>query len=490
MAPVYSALRGTTPVRGFFLGGLFGWLIWFPSVWWLQLPLRDIANMSSAAATLFTLTGCFLMAFPYAVAGAVTSFWRERKSGATKAACDAAIFTSVITFLTPIFHGSVAHTQYLCPIILQILELGGAPLLLFFILWVNFLIAESVVVYRQTRKIPSLQLAIVAMILSSTFIFGAIRLHQFDAAMKSAPPEKWITIGSVQPNIPIPVGAERQPAPNAVSNNFFTALAQARELARQHPEIDLFAFPENPATFVFNQDSARRNALGDLIADTGKPALLNVDAIESANADASGGAQRYNVTVLIDTNRNLAGNYPKMKRVPFVEYIPGETKFPWLRRWFPKSLRVLEGDAPKVFEIRPGALVIPLICYEGTLSPLTRQFVKLDGNVMVNQVNDSWFLRTPASEIHLALTLFRAVEYRAPLVRVTNAGIGAHIQATGQIVPGSRTGLFTEAATAFPLYIPPRRSVYSHIGNWWMLTLSLLWLPHPKRNRAKYRKQT
>jgi apolipoprotein N-acyltransferase len=322
-------------------------------------------------------------------------------------------------------------------------------------------------------------------ILISIFIFGAIRLHQFESAINSSSAEQQITVGAVQPNIPIPIAAQRQPAPNAISNNFFTAIEQARTLARQHPEIDLLALPENPATFVFNQDSARRNTLGELITETGKPVVLNVDAIDAENS-GSGEARRYNVTVLIDTNRNLAGHYPKMKRVPFVEYIPGETKFSWLRKWFPKSLRVLEGNDPKVFEIRPDVRVIPLICYEGTISSLTRRFINLGGNVIVNQVNDSWFLRTPASEFHLALTLFRAVEYRVPLVRVTNAGIGAHIQADGRIVPGSRTELFTETEKAFPLYVPPKRSVYSRIGNYWMLGFVLL-LPVGKffRRRAK-----
>ena len=467
MVPILYELRTTSPLRGFLLSGLFGWLMWFTSVWWLQAPLRDIVGMSGFAAILFTMAGCLLMAFPYAMAGAIICKW-PRQSGIAGAARDAAIFTVTITWLTPILQGSIAHTQYQYPIVLQILELGGSPLLLFLIFWVNWLVADGVLAFQNNRSIPWKPLGASVAIFSTVIIYGAIRLQQFDSSMKSAPRGQWLTVGAVQPNIPIAVMKERQPDPNALANDFFSAMEQAKELAQRHPEIDLLALPENPATFLFNQDPARRQALGKLITETGKPVILNVDAFDSSKA-VNGIVERYNIAVLMDANRDLTGSYPKIKRIPVVEYIPGETAFPWLRKCFPKSMRVLEGPSPVVFGLRPGVKIIPLICYEGTVSSFTRQFVRKGGNVIVNQVNDSWFLRTPASEVHLALTLFRTIEYRVPLVRVTNSGIGAHIQADGRIVPGSRTELFTKTATAFPLYVPPRRSVYAQIGNYWMI---------------------
>jgi apolipoprotein N-acyltransferase len=466
MVPLFFELSQTKPLRGFLFGTIFGWLMWFTSVWWLHAPLHDIAGLSRAGSILFIAMGCVLMGVPYGLASAIICKWRA-KSGIFGAGRDAAIFTVAITFLTPVFPGSMAHTQYQYPVVLQILELGGTPLLLFLMFGVNRLIADAFLPSDQANnrwKRFGGAIAIVAVIVG----YGTIRLQQFEAEAASAPTQQRIKIAAIQPNIPIPVAPDRQPDPDALTNDFFTAIEQARELAAKETDVDLFAFPENPATFLFNSDTARRDAIGKLIQQTGKPVVLNADAIDSVKS-TNEVPERYNLALLLDSQRNLAGHYAKIKRVPAVEFIPGEKMFPWLRTWLPKSQRVLAGNEITVFKLNENVRLIPLICYEGTISSLTRQFVQKGGNVILNLVNDSWFLRTPASEIHLALTLFRAVEYRVPLVRVTNSGTGAHIQADGRIVAGSKTEIFTRAERAHSLHIPAKRSFYAQIGNWWML---------------------
>jgi len=483
VAPLFVGLRGLRPLSAGGWAGVYGWWTWGSSTWWLHAPLREILGLPMGTAIALTLAGGLLLALPYALAGAVAAWW-PRRSGWVGATREAAIFTLALYWLAPVFDGNYAHTQYRFPAVFQVVELGGTPLLLFLILWVNSLLAEGFLAWRQARARPWAPVVVAAVILAGVLAYGTLRLRQFDAAMAAAPPEQWFTVGAIQPNLPLPLPPERAPAPAALTNDFFTALAQGRELARQHPEVEALAFPENPATFVFNTDMARRQALGQLIRQTGKPVLLNVDAVDPAPAVADVPA-RYNVAAWLDADRNLAGSYAKIKRLPLVEYLPGEAAFPWLRHWFPRSLRVQAGEGPAVFELRPGIRVIPLICYEGTLSAFPRRFVRLGGNFIINQVNDSWFLRTPASEVHLAVTRYRTVEYRVPLVRVTNSGIGAHIQADGRIVPGSRTPLFAEAATAFPLYVPPQRSVYTWLGDFWMLGFLPLFLPRFPRRRGK-----
>lgn len=482
MVPLFVGLSGNPPLRAGWLAGLYGWLILFSNVWWLHAPLHDIIGLPAPGALTLVAGGCLLMSLPYGLAGFLAARW-PRRNGFWGAARDAAIFALSVYWLTPIFHGNLAHTQYQLPAVFQILELGGTPLLLFVMLWVNCLVAESFRGSWSARVLPWKPavgaLAIVAVVLA----YGAVRLGQFDSAMKAAPPEQWFTVGAIQPNLPIPVAAGRQPAPEALGNDFFTAAAQGRELALRHPELDVIAFPENPATFDFNVDGVRRRALGQLITQSGKPVILNVDAVDTAPAP-KGVPPRYNVAVWMDAERNLAGSYAKIKRIPIVEYLPGEAALPGLRKWFPRSLRVMAGTGPVVFELKPHIRMIPLICYEGTFSAFARSFVRRGGNFMLNQVNDSWFLRTPASEVHLALTLYRTVEYRVPLVRVSNSGVSAHIQADGRIVPGSRTRLFSKAATAFPLYVPPHRSVYTRIGDFWMLGFFPLFLPRFARGKV------
>lgn len=468
LVPFFWGLRQAATLReGGLLGLGFGWLGWFGSVWWLAAPLREILGMPGGAALGLTVAGCLLLAAPYAVAGGVVTRWIP-SSGIAGALAAAAVFTLTTVWLGLVFQGNIAHCLYRYPVALQVLELGGVPLLLFAIYGVNWLLADAFLLFRERRNAALKLGGCAALIFCLVVGYGAVRLRQFSSEMEAAGPQRWITVGAVQPNIPIGIPGERHPAPESLRNSFFTALDQARELAANHPGIDLLVLPENPATFLFNQDNERRRALGQLIGATGIPVILNADA-RDAPGESGEAAGRYNIAVLVDANRDVTGSYVKIKRLPLVEYLPLEERLPWLRRWFPASLRVVEGPGPELLPVNDDVRVIPLICYEGTMSAFTRAFVREGGNLIVNQTNDSWFLRTRASEIHLALALCRSVENRVPMVRVTNSGVGVHVQANGSIVPGSKTGLFVESVTAFPLYVPPERALYARIGDSWLI---------------------
>src|SRR5687768_7804627 len=71
MAPMLYQLQKVNAPGGFFLAGLFGWLMWFVSVWWLHAPLHDMLGMPVGGAIVFVMGGCVLMALPYAIAGTI-----------------------------------------------------------------------------------------------------------------------------------------------------------------------------------------------------------------------------------------------------------------------------------------------------------------------------------------------------------------------------------------------------------------------------------
>ena len=91
------------------------------------------------------------------------------------------------------------------------------------------------------------------------------------------------------------------------------------------------------------------------------------------------------------------------------------------------------------------AKMIPSLCYEVIFSDFIRGMVGAGGNIIVNMSDDAWFGQSSAANIHLSLALFRSAEYRVPLVRVTNSGFGAFVQ-------------------AFSLHVPSQRSIYFYIG--------------------------
>ena len=88
---------------------------------------------------------------------------------------------------------------------------------------------------------------------------------------------------------------------------------------------------------------------------------------------------------------------------------------------------------PEMLEVPAKNIKIgPLICYEDIMAELSRNYVKMGANLLVNLTNDAWFGRSIAPYQHLLLSIPRAVETRRYLVRSTNSGISAIVSPTGR----------------------------------------------------------
>jgi apolipoprotein N-acyltransferase len=192
--------------------------------------------------------------------------------------------------------------------------------------------------------------------------------------------------------------------------------------------------------------------------------------------DGDGVARYANSAVLIRPDGAHSPPYVKRILVPFSEYLPLEEALPFLRRLFPGAARYEAGKEMVLMDL-PGkdVRVIPTICYESVFTRHIRKGVEAGGNLVVNMVDDAWFGPTAASAVHLALGVLRAVEYRVPLVRVTNSGDGVFVGASGRIVPGTRTPSFQTAITVRTLFTPDSRSPYARWGDavlWGLTVLS------------------
>ena len=70
-----------------------------------------------------------------------------------------------------------------------------------------------------------------------------------------------------------------------------------------------------------------------------------------------------------------------------------------------------------------------MICFESHFGSLSREYARRGADVLVEMTNDGYLGKTPVLRQHLANSVFRAVETKRPLLRVTNVGeIGrAHV---------------------------------------------------------------
>lgn len=183
------------------------------------------------------------------------------------------------------------------------------------------------------------------------------------------------------------------------------------------------------------------------------------------------------------------GEYKKIHRVPFGEYIP---RLPVLDQLIaaldiPAShARAGTVDQPL---LKMGALHInPVICYEIAFSELVRQRSQ-GADFIVVLSDDSWYGHSLAQSQQLAISQMRALETQRSLLASTNNGRTALISPAGRIIkqlPSYRAGVLVGQ-------LQPRQGMtpFMRYGHWplWVLITGLLAVPLARRCRGQCKRQ-
>lgn len=127
------------------------------------------------------------------------------------------------------------------------------------------------------------------------------------------------------------------------------------------------------------------------------------------------------------------GIYRKRHLVPFGEYFPFRGIMHWLNFMDVPMADFSEGAADQPpLRVRGLALGVT-ICYEITRSHLVRSTLP-EAALLVTVSNDAWFGDSLAPHQHLEIARMRARETGRPLLRATNTGISAIIDAKGELL--------------------------------------------------------
>ena len=194
---------------------------------------------------------------------------------------------------------------------------------------------------------------------------------------------------------------------------------------------DLVIWPETALPFYMDQLgafgpelSARLRRRGSLLL-TGAPTQVD--------------GQTYNSLVALGS---AAGAYNKQHLVPFGEFIPMRG----LLHVFGDYVQIPMSDFGRGDAQQPGfelgsVRIGASICYEIIFPGLIRRSLP-ESNVLVNVSNDAWFGNSLAPHQHLQIARLRAMESERYVLRGTNNGISAIIDATGTVL--ARTPQFEE----------------------------------------------
>lgn len=457
VVPIYFALKG--------LSGRWAALVLFVIAyactllimsWFIQAIIK-FTGLNDVLAAVVMLVFAMYIAAPYALIGYLAGKFQLLNSHFGGLLLAAEMVVPVMFYPTPL-PGNYAHNLYTQAEFIQIVDLGGMSLLLFVVMYVNFLLFKGCrhMLSKQGGGLPTVLAGVC--ILAMVYGYGAWRIA--DVETKTADAET-LRLGIVQPKL------SRQ-------DSIKRLYRLSRNLVQEHPDIDLLVWPEFPTAFSFTDNDIDRQEVRDLIRDIQKPMIV-VSGYSYTNQDTAqkGEETYYNLTHLINAQGELEATYKKQVLVPFFEYVPYEQSLPVLRELFPDAHQYVPGSGNTVFTV-DGLNIIPLICYETVFPDITRDFLAIDGQMIVNMTNDIWLGNTKGSYYHFAMGMFRAVEHRIPWVRATNSGVSGLVSASGEIDQASLTALQSMTTAVYEVKHAHVWSLYSAYGDWFLYLLTVL----------------
>ena len=466
MVPILITLNNIQNSRyAFMLGLLAATLGWMFSIWWVVGGLAKVTFSHSNIILPFVFLFCLISALPYAFAGYLQAKfnWGTSILGTLKSA---AIFTLLINFIPHILPGNLAHSLYQSPVQIQLLSLGGVPLLFFTLHWVNALIACAIYQWRAEKKIALYSLSLAILIILANLIYGRLTLAE-NTTLSSK--QSSITVAMVQPNFDISLRTREDWLTQA------PLLMKLMSQVSNKNEVDLIVLPELPTPISYHDFSEDRSLFNEVLNN--KSVLISDISYDSNTTNnVNTNLSYFNAIELIQKQQRIS-QYQKRILVPFGEYLPFEENLPFLRAIFPDAPNYQAGTKATLLPLSINGNTInlvPLICYEAVFTKLVREGVDLGGDIFINSVNDAWFGDTAGRDVHLALALYRTIEFQKPMVRVTNNGISSIFNAQGEIILGSSIAPFSAGTSITKVFIPQMKSFYQSYPNFFMILFLIL----------------
>lgn len=458
VAPLIALAETHEPRQAFrlgWLGGLagigcaFSWLVYafqvfggFPFAIALALFILPVGWMGLQIAT-FTGLLAWLGPLPFGLAAPVT-------------------FTLVELVFPTLFPWRIAHTQSHVVTLLQTGDLAGPYLLGFAIVWVN---AGLVCAVLRRERLPLVMSAALVLVL---LLYGAERLATIDALRAAARP---LRVGVVQGNI----GVERKGDRTLFRRN----LEDYRRLSHAIAEgIDLLVWPETVAQRPIPKDARTPPGDSHPFPDAPRPLVFGGLTIESGAEER----RLYNSAFLVEPNGAIVGRYDKRVLVPFGEYLPFATRFPWLRRLSPATGHFTPGAGPALLVAGDDVRIGALICYEDVIPGPAREAVQHGATLLLNLTNDAWYGVSAEPYQHQALALWRAVETRRDFIRSTNTGLTTAISATGRLL--GELPIFIAATLPVEARLLALQTFYVRWGDVFAWGIALVWIVAAARRLA------
>lgn len=457
LVPLLVSIWGESKPRAFMFGFIMGLPYFIGTNYWIYHSGYHYGGLSLPASVgSVILLGLYLSLFT----GAFAALYSDRISSTSlPASLLAPVFWVLMEYLrthalTGFPYSIIGYTQHSMLKTIQSADLFGVYATSFIVVAVNGAVADIFIMRGRREHMPLFNLTptlaallLVAVAVGANLVYGAQRLNEsakgnlirvsvvqgnIDQAIKWSPEHKQATI-EIYRQLSLPAEGDMKP--------------------------DLVVWPESSIPFVYGADKETTEAVNSLVTeDIGVPLLMGAVTVAKDSKDSL-----HNSAVLIGTDGKLAYTYSKIHLVPFGEYVPMKKLLFFVDRMVEGIGDYRAGTTYNKGTVEGKGSFATLICYEIVFPDLVRRFYRSGGDFMVTVTNDAWFGNTAGPYQNFAMSVFRAVENRKPLIRAANTGISGFIDSSGRVI--ASTAMNERASLTEDIITDPRITLYSHFGD-------------------------
>ena len=254
-----------------------------------------------------------------------------------------------------------------------------------------------------------------------------------------------------------------------ILNRYITLTDNALK-AHKEIKVDFVLWPETAFPALLG-DQFKHNelpiALAEFLHERQLPLITGAYSVDESNRLITN-----SLFVLNKDGEIVPPHYSKTILLAFGEYIPGEQFFTEIRDWLPPTGHFARGPGPTRLLNWNGYKMGAQICYESLFPGFSRSLAQLGAQFIVNATNDSWYGSWQEPYQHMYMTLARGVEFRIPVLRVTNTGISTVSLASGEILERSPIHQPWAGLYEVPFLKNPPVTFYQ---SWFWLVPCLLW---------------
>ena len=459
MTPWLITVKRSRPLSGFILGLAYGALYILP--YKINGIFNAVSSLNPPYHMEYAISAVFYSPYilPFAIFGIYKSY--QKNESTRGIITDAALLMLLIYLFPKIFPVTPALVLHNQPVMIQLADIGGVPLILFLQIMINFLFAD-LLCELWNKKLRLKTVSMLAGIFICILSYGLHRMHIFEGGQND---ENGVSVEilAVQPNLPLSAGISGLIRDN--KRYVFSALEMSRKGIGEHPSTELIVWPEAHANASCDPNGPVMKKLEQVSKELGKAFIFHCnDTIDEEH--------QYNVAAMVRPDGVVETEYRKRGLIPIFESdffrfaVFGDSK---------DYFKVIPGKKPVSYNIGANVKVAPFVCYDIHFQELVRKSVINGGEILLHMSNERLFDDLMISYSDHAMAVFRAVEFKKPMVRVTNTGFGAFVSPTGELLGDGITPFGKKGAYWYKVAPNKTKTFYCRFGDV-ILYLMIIWL--------------